>query len=79
MSLVTTVLLAEKYGPRMNLDQMSEALGIPKGTLNQRIALGALGFPSYRDGKYRFAATEDVAAYLDDLRDQARRAMEAAA
>lgn len=79
MSLVTTVLLADKYGPRMNLEQMSAALSIPKGTLYQRIALGTLGIPTYQDGKYRFAATEDVAAYLDGLRDQARRAMEAAA
>jgi predicted site-specific integrase-resolvase len=75
MSMFTTMLLFEKYGPRMSLEQLGEALGLASGTLHARLAQGKLDLPTYVDGKHRFADTRDVAEYLDRLRDQARQAM----
>ena len=73
MSMLTTLLLFEKYGPRMSLEQVGDALGFATGTLYQRLAHGKLDLPTYVDGKQRFADTRDVAEYLDRLREQARR------
>lgn len=75
MSMLTTLLLFEKYGPRMSLEQIAEALGLAIGTLYQRIAHKTMEIPTYVDGRGRFADTRDVAEYLDKLREQARREM----
>lgn len=77
-AMLTTLLLFDKYGPRMSLDQVGDALGFATGTLYQRLAHGKLEIPTYVDGKMRFADTRDVAEYLDKLREQARREMQAA-
>lgn len=73
MSMLTTVYLIERYGPRLNVEQLGEALGLARGTIHQRIAAGTLELPTYIDGKLRFADARDVAEYLDRLRDAARR------
>ena len=75
MSMLTTVYLMERYGPRLNMEQIGQALGLASGTLHQRIAHGALDIPTYVDGKMRFADARDVAEYLDRLRDEAVRVM----
>ncbi|MGC9185886.1 MAG: hypothetical protein ACP5GC_10625 [Thiomonas sp.] len=75
MSMFTTMLLFEKYGPRMSIDQIGEALGLAPGTLHARLAQGKLDLPTYVDGKMRFSDTRDVAEYLDRLREQAHREM----
>lgn len=77
-AMLTTVLLFDKYGPRMSLEQIGDALGLEIGTLYQRIAHGRLDLPTYVDGKRRFADTRDVAEYLDKLRDQALQAVRVA-
>lgn len=78
MSMFTTMLLFEKYGPRMSVEQIAEALGLAPGTLHARLAQGKLDLLTYVDGKLRFADTRDVAEYLDRMREQARRAGAAA-
>ena len=78
MSMFTTMMLFDKYGPRMSLEQLGEALGLASGTLHARLAQGKLDMPTYVDGKLRFADTRDVAEYLDRLREQARQAIAAA-
>jgi hypothetical protein len=78
MSMFTTMLLFEKYGARMSIEQIGDALGLASGTLHARLAQGKLDMPTYVDGKLRFADTRDVAEYLDKLRDQARQAWAAA-
>lgn len=75
MSMFTTMMLFEKYGPRMSVEQIGAALGLASGTLHARLAQGKLDLPTYVDGKLRCADTRDVAEYLDRLRDQARQAI----
>lgn len=41
-AMLTTLLLFEKYGPRMSLEQMGDALGLATGTLYQRHLLDAV-------------------------------------
>ena len=79
MSLITTLFLLERYGLRMNMEQLAQALGLASSSLHGRLARGELQVPTYVDGKMRWAATQDVAEYLDRLRDQARQAMKEAA
>lgn len=38
MSLVTQMIVAEKYGPRLTLDQLSELLRISKGTIHNQLS-----------------------------------------
>lgn len=79
MTLITTLFLMERYGPRMNMEQLAQALGLAPSSLHGRLARGELQVPTYVDGKMRYADTRDVAEYLDRLRDQAREAMKMAA
>ncbi len=78
MSLLTTLFLMERYGPRMNMEQLAQALGLAASSLHGRLARGELQLPTYVDGKMRYADTRDVAEYLDRLRNEALRAMQAA-
>lgn len=79
MTLLTTLFLLDKYGPRMSLEQIAEALGIATGTIYQRLAHKTFEIPTYVDGKMRFADTRDVAEYLDRLRERARQDLSRAA
>lgn len=78
MSLLTQAYLLEKYGPRLNMEQLSEALGIAVSTLHKRIGSRDIDLPTYVDGKMRWADARDVAEYLDRMREQARRERSAA-
>ena len=71
MSLLTQAHLLDKYGPRLNVEQVAAALGItPKALHNQRSA-GTFGIPMYIDGGKLWADHRDVAAYFDTLREAA--------
>ena len=71
MSLVTQAFIVEKYGVRLDTDQLAEFLGISPGSLRNQLAAGICQIKTYRDGKKRWADYRDVAAYLDELRAQA--------
>jgi hypothetical protein len=79
MSMITTLFLMERYGPRMNMEQLAHALCLAPSSLHGRIARGEAMVPTYVDGKMRYADTRDVAEYLDRLREQARQGMREAA
>lgn len=76
-SLISTLYLMDKYGPRMGMDCLAQVLGMATHTLLQRIARADLGIPTYLDGKMRYADTRDVAEYLDLKREQARLSLAA--
>lgn len=40
MSLLHEVLVFEKYGARLNIDQLAEALGLARNTLYNQISQG---------------------------------------
>jgi hypothetical protein len=74
-SLVTQMIVAEKYGPRLGIEQLAEVLGITKAAVYNQISAGKLTIPTYVDGGKRWADYRDVAAHIDECR---RRALEAA-
>lgn len=72
MSLLTQVIVAEKYGPRLTLDQLAEVLGMAKNTIYNQTSAGTFPIPTYIDGNKRFADYRDVATYLDSCRERAK-------
>jgi predicted DNA-binding transcriptional regulator AlpA len=68
MSLLTQAYILEKYGPRVNLEQMCEVLGIKPRTAYNNIATGQFPIPTYLENRMRFADYRDLAEYLDACR-----------
>jgi hypothetical protein len=71
MSFMTQAWLLEKYGPRLNVEQLGQVLGLAAGTIYNQIGKGSFAIPTYVDGKARFADYRDVADYLDQCRARA--------
>lgn len=67
MSLMHEAIIAEKYGLRLTMEQLANALGIAVNTIYNQIAQGTFKVPTYLDGK-RYADYRDLARYLDELR-----------
>lgn len=70
MSILLQAMLFEKYGPRLDLDDLAEALGVSKSTIYNQMSAGTFPVPTYLDGK-RYADVRDVATYLDERRKEA--------
>lgn len=68
MSLLHEVLVAEKYGLRLTVEQLADALGLARNTIYNQLAKGTFGIKTYLDGGKRFADYRDLAAYLDQQR-----------
>lgn len=73
MSLLHHVYLIERYGPRLHVEQLAEALGSTPMAIHRRISDGTLGIPTYLDNKKRWADARDVADYFDFMRAEARQ------
>jgi hypothetical protein len=71
MSILCQLVLAEKYGIRLSMEQLAAELDQEKGTLMNRISKKTLGIKTYMDGGKRWADVRDVAAYFDKMREQA--------
>lgn len=74
MSLMTQAYLLEKYGPRLNVEQLANVLGMAKGTIYNQISAQTFPVPTYVDQKQRWADYRDVASYLDDCRGKSTQA-----
>lgn len=72
MSLLHEAIIVEKYGMRLTVDKLGEALGIAPQTIYNKIAKGEFNVPTYVDGGKRYSDYRDVAAYLDSLRAGSR-------
>lgn len=72
MSLLTTAYLLEKYGPRLDMEQLGEVLGRDQKTILNQISANCFGVPTYVDGRRRWADVRDVAEYFDACRTRAR-------
>jgi hypothetical protein len=68
MSLLHEAIIAEKYGLRLTVDQMADALGLARNTIYNQIAQGTFRVRTYVDGGKRFADYRDLAKYLDEVR-----------
>lgn len=71
MSLLTQAIVAEKYGLRLTIDQLAEAMQLGKSTVYNQVSAKTFPIPTYVEGGKRFAAFQDVAAYLDGCRANA--------
>lgn len=68
MSLLTQVIVAEKYGLRLSMEQLAEVLAVEKTTLYNKVSAGTCPVPTYVDGNKRWADHRDVAKHFDDMR-----------
>lgn len=71
MSLVTQMIVVEKYGVRLDSKQLADLLSMTPGAVLNRISDGDFPIPTYKDGGKRFADYRDVAAYIDNCRPRA--------
>jgi predicted DNA-binding transcriptional regulator AlpA len=71
-SLVTQLLVAEKYGTRLNMDQLATELGLSRSSVYNAISAETFPIPTYIDSGRRFADFRDVALHLDRCRARAR-------
>lgn len=60
-----TERLRSKYGERMTLHEIGEALRIPYETLLQYRVRDKMPFKTHRDGKRVYGMTDDVAKHLE--------------
>jgi len=67
-SLVSQAMIFEKYGARLNTDQLAEVLGISKPALYNQISANRCQVKTYLDAGKRWADFRDVAEHLDSLR-----------
>lgn len=71
MSLITQAFVVERYGLRLDMEQLATVLGIAKSTLYNQISAGTLPVKTYLDGGKRFADYQHVAEHLDACRQLA--------
>ncbi len=70
MSLITQAFIVERYGLRLNVEQLAEVLGISKGAVYNQISAGTCQVKTYIDGGKRWADYRDVAGHLDECRQR---------
>jgi hypothetical protein len=68
MSLITQAFIVEKYGLRLNVDQLADILGVTKPALYNQFSAGTCPVKTYVENKKRWADYRDVAEYLDECR-----------
>ena len=73
-SLVTQMIIADKYGPRLSVEQLASVMGLSKGAIYNQVSAGTFPVTTYVDIGKRWADYRDVAEHLDKCRDTARAA-----
>lgn len=71
MSLITQAFVVERYGLRLNVEQLAQVLGITKGALYNQVSAGTCPVKTYLDGGKRYADYQHVAEHLDACRELA--------
>ena len=71
MTLVTQAFIFERYGPRLNVEQLAEVLQITKGALYNQFSAGTCPIKTYLDQGKRWADYREVARHLDECAQQA--------
>ena len=70
-SILSQLILAEKYGLRLDMEQLAAALGREKATIMNQVSAKTLGIRTYMDAGKRWADVRDVAAHFDRMREAA--------
>jgi len=63
--LIFEIVLAEKYGPRLTMQELAEVLKINLKNLQNRLAQKSINIPTYKDG-VRYCLVPDVVKYILD-------------
>jgi hypothetical protein len=71
-SLVTQMFIADRYGLRLNIEQLAGVLGLSKGAIYNQVSSGVFPIVTYVDCGKRWADFRDVAEHLDQCRERAR-------
>lgn len=71
-SLFSQLVLAERYGMRLTMDQLADALGMARGSVYNQISAGTFPVPTYVEASKRWADVRDVAAHFDRQRAAAK-------
>lgn len=71
MSLLTQAHLLDKFGPRLDVEQLGQVLALSPKTILNQISARSFSVPTYVDGGKRWADVRDVAERFDALRDKA--------
>ncbi len=78
-TFTAAMALMLKYGHlRLTLEEIAAELNIARNTAYNLLAAGNFPVPTYLEGNRRYADVRDVGAYLDQRRDEAAAAFEAA-
>lgn len=72
MSLLHEAIIAEKYGLRLTIEQLGEALSLKPQTIYNKIAKGEFKVLTYVEGGKRYCDYRDLAKYLDEMRATAK-------
>jgi excisionase family DNA binding protein len=67
-----TSILAEQYGPFMDMEELANLFKIKKESMYQQIYNGKLDLPHVRRGKKYLFPTHEVAQYLEVRLDETR-------
>lgn len=69
MSLLTQAYIVDKYGLRLNVEQLAQVLGVTKASLYNQFSAGTCPVKTYLEQGKRWADYRDVAEYLDQCRE----------
>ena len=69
--LATKAMIADRYGLRLDMNQLAEVLNLSPHTLYIQIMEGTLAVPTYKEGRRRWASYDAVADYLDAKSEEA--------
>lgn len=72
MKLLTQAYILEKFGPRMNMQQLASLLCMSEGTIRNQVSAETFPIPTYKEGASRYAPYDAVAEYLDTMSEKAR-------
>ncbi len=67
------LLLAKYQKPRLSLAELADFLGVSLHRAQNMKSAGELPVPVYKEGRNVYCDLRDVAAYLDAMREAARR------
>lgn len=70
-SLVAQMVLIERYGVRLTMEQLAKELGMARGSVYNQISAGSFSIPTYMDAGKRWADCRDLAAHFDACRERA--------
>lgn len=70
-----TNILAQQYGPFMDMEELAMLFRIKKESMYQQIYNGKLDLPHVRRGKKYLFPTHEVAEYLETHLNESRNAL----